>query len=69
MSLDFRLNLERSLTQCVDLYFVLQVMTDFSSLGKHPYPKNPLSEPYSKQFGRQLEIDGIVFRGHVAAPK
>lgn len=40
MSLDFRLSLEPSLTQCVDLYFVLQVMTDFSSLGKHPYIKN-----------------------------
>lgn len=69
MNLDFRLSLEPSLTQCVDLYLVLQVMSGFSSLGKCPYLKISLLEPCSKPFGRQLEIDGIVFRGHVAAPK
>lgn len=34
-----------------------------------PYLKNSLLEPCSKPFARQLERDGIVFRGGVAAPK
>lgn len=65
--LDFSLNLEPSLTHCVDLYFMLQVTTDFCSFLKFPSKKFPLGA-LLKAIWKTAGY-GIVIRGHVATPK